>query len=178
MAIVSGYEGPKRSWAQRVIAAARLDATVYEEVEADTTANAQAAVVVVVAAVCTAFGASDGHVLGSVVGSLVAWPIWSGLTYLIGDKVFHGTATWGELLRTLGFAQAPAILNVLGLVPFVGGFVVFLTGFWVLLAGVIALRQALDITTGKALLVAVMGVIVLITLPLVLGGAAWFSFGR
>ena len=55
---------------------------------------------------------------------------------------------------------------------------VFLTGFWVLLAGVIALRQALDITTGKALLVAVMGVIVLITLPLVLGGAAWFSFGR
>lgn len=178
MAIVSGYGGPKRSWAQRVIAAARLDATVYEEVEADTTANAQAAVVVVVAAVCTAFGTSDGHVLGSVIGSLVAWPIWSGLTYLIGDKVFHGTATWGELLRTLGFAQAPAFLNILGLVPFVGWFVVFLTGFWVLLAGVIALRQALDITTGKALLVAVMGVIVLIMLPLVLGGAAWFSFGR
>jgi len=160
------------------MAAARLDATAYEEVEADATATRQAAVVVVIAAVCTAIGTNDDGILGSIIGSLIAWPIWSGLTYLIGDKVFHGTATWGELLRTLGFAQAPAFLNILGVIPFIGWFVVFVTGFWVLFAGVIALRQALDITTGKAVLVALMGVIVLIMLPLVLGGAAWLSFAR
>lgn len=160
------------------MAAARLDATVYEEVEADTTANWQAAGVVVVAAICTAIGTRDGGLAGSIIGSLIAWPIWSGLTYLIGDKVFHGTATWGELLRTLGFAQAPAFLNLFGLIPFLGGMIVLVTGVWVLLAGVIAIRQALDITTGKAVLVAVMGVIVLIMLPIALGGAAWLSFGR
>lgn len=178
MATVSGYTGPKRSWVERVVAAARLDATAYEEVEADTAANWQAAGVVVVAAICTAVGTRDSGIAGSIVGSLIAWPIWSGLTYLIGDKVFHGTATWGELLRTLGFAQAPAFLNILGLIPFLGWFIVFITGLWVLFSGVIALRQALDITTGKAVLVALMGVTVLIMLPLVLGGAAWFSFGR
>jgi len=160
------------------MAAARLDATAHEEVEADTTATGQAAAVVVIAALCTAIGTRDDGILGSIIGSLIAWPIWSGLTYLIGDKVFHGTATWGELLRTLGFAQAPAFLNILGLIPFLGWFIVLITGIWVLLAGVIALRQALDITTGKAVLVALMGVIVLIMLPLVLGGAAWLSFAR
>ena len=178
MATVSGYSGPRRSWTQRVVAAARLDATAYEEVEADTTATGQAAAVVVIAAICTAIGTSDNGILGSIIGSLIAWPIWSGLTYLIGDKVFHGTATWGELLRTLGFAQAPAFLNIFGLIPFLGAFVMFITGLWVLFAGVIALRQALDITTGKAVLVALMGVIVLVMLPLVLGGAAWLSFAR
>lgn len=178
MATVSGYTGPKRSWTQRLIAAARLDATAYEEVEADTTATGQAAAVVAIAALCTAIGTSDDGILGSIIGSLIAWPIWSGLTYLIGDKVFHGTATWGELLRTLGFAQAPAFLNILGLIPFLGWLIVLITGIWVLFAGVIALRQALDITTGKAVLVALMGVIVLIMLPLVLGGAAWLSFAR
>src|ERR671920_717385 len=92
---------PTRSIVDRMKGAALLDVPTYEEVEADTSATGQAATVV----------------------AIVAWLLWSGITYLIGDKLLGGTATWGELLRTLGFAQAPGVLSILGIVPILGGLV-------------------------------------------------------
>ncbi len=95
--------------------------------------------------------------IGAVLGSLLGWLVWAGITYLIGDKILGGTATWGELLRTLGFAQSPGILAVLGLIPLLGGIVRLVLAVWVLIAGVIAIRQALDFSTGKAIATAVIG---------------------
>ena len=178
MAIVSGYTGPKRSWWARVVAALRLDVSVYEEVEADTTATMQAAGVVALAAAMKAVGASDEGGAGVFIGPIAAiagWWIWAGLTYFIGKSVFSGTATWGELLRTIGFAQAPGFLYVLGILPLVGGLIEAVVGIWILVAGVIAIRQALDISTGKAIAVAVIGWAVIIIPPLLLGGAAWLG---
>ncbi len=178
MAMISGYTGTSRSWSQRVIAAAKLDISAYEEVEADTGATMQAAAVVALSAVARAIGASDdgsAGVIGALAGSLIGWAIWAGLTYFIGAKVFHGTANWGELARTLGFAQAPGFLYLLGLLPIFGGLFEWLIGIWILVAGVIAIRQALDITTGKAIIVALIGWLVMVIPPLVLGTAAWLS---
>ena len=176
MATSSGYVGPRRSWTQRVVAAAKLDISLYEEVEADTSATWQAAGVVAASAVSHAIGASDegaGGIIAMLCFSLIGWAIWAAITYFVGAKVFKGTADWGELARTLGFAQSPGILYVLGLVPIFGGLFEWLIGVWVLVAGVIAIRQALDISTGKAVVVAVLGWLVLIILTLFLGSAAW-----
>ena len=90
------------------------------------------------------------------VSALAGWLIWAGVTYLIGAKLLGGTATWGELVRTLGFAQAPGVLSVLGIIPVVGGVVRFAVTIWILIAGVIAIRQALDVSTEKAVLTAVL----------------------
>jgi len=148
----------QRSLVQRMVGAALLDVDTYEEVEHDPNATAQAGGVVALVAACTAIGTWGGP--GMVTGALTAlvgWLVWSGITYLIGTKFFEGEATWGELLRTIGFAQAPGILAVLGLVPLVGGMVRFALLFWLLAAGIVAIRQALDVSTGKAVLTAVLG---------------------
>jgi hypothetical protein len=179
MAMVSGYTGPRRSWTSRAVGAAKLDLTVYEEVEADNTATGQAAGVVLVSAIAQAIGSSDAGVLnmiGTMIGAILGWLIWSGVTYLIGAKVFNGTATWGELLRTLGFAQAIGVFYVLGVIPAVGDLLRFVIAVWILVAGIIAIRQALDITTGKAIAVALLGWLALV-LPALLFGAG-FVFGR
>ncbi len=89
--------------------------------------------------------------------ALLGWLVWAGVTYLIGDKLLGGTATWGELLRTLGFAQTPGILVVLAFLPVIGGIVRLVVAVWVLVAGIIAIRQALDFGTGKAVLTAGLG---------------------
>ena len=89
--------------------------------------------------------------------AFVGWLLWSGVTYLIGDKLLGGTATWGELLRTIGFAQSPGVLYVLAVLPIVGGLVRLLVMIWLLVAGIVAIRQALDFSTGKAVLTAVLG---------------------
>ena len=168
--------GPRRSLTERMMGAAMLDVSVYEEVEHDTTATMQAAGVVGIVAVCSAIG-SIGNGIGAALGGLVAayvgWGVWSGVTYIIGDKLFGGTATWGELLRTIGFAQTPGILYLIGVIPLVGLIVYPVVWIWLLVAGVIAIRQALDFSTGKAVLTALLGiaayVVVAATLAVITG---------
>ena len=144
----------------RMKGAALLDNATYEEVEADTTATGQAAVVVVLGAIASGIGMAGGGtggIIAGVLGSLIGWVLWAGITYLIGDKVLGGTATWGELLRTLGFAQAPRVLAVLGIIPGLRWIVAAVIGVWLLITGIVAIRQALDFSTGKAVATALLG---------------------
>ena len=163
--------------ADRMKRAAALNIDLYEEVEADETATGQAAMVVGIVAVASAIGAANagiGGIIGGLLAAFLGWLIWSGITYLIGDKLLGGTATWGELLRTLGFAQSPGVLYALAIIPVLGGVIRFAVAIWILVAGVIAIRQALDFSTGKAIATALLGWLVLALLAvgtLYLGGA-------
>jgi hypothetical protein len=166
-----------RSIVDRMKGAALLDVNTYEEIEADTTATGQAAAVVAISAVAQAIGAwrdaGNSGVIGTLIGAFIGWLIWSGVTYLIGDKLLGGTATWGELLRTIGFAQAPGVVAILGIIPILGGVVRVAVAIWMLVAGVIAIRQALDFSTGKAVLTAFLGWLAMVICMAVLGAGAW-----
>jgi hypothetical protein len=160
-----------RSLVERMIAAAKLEVALYEEVESDESATSQAAVVVCLAAVASAIGAAGSGAVGPVgglIGALLGWLAWSGVTYLIGDKLLGGTATWGELLRTIGFAQSAGVLYVLAVIPVLGGLIRLVVMVWVLVAGVIAIRQALDCSTARAILTGVLGWFVMVLLVLLL----------
>ena len=169
----TGSRPPRQqSMIQRMVGAALLKVDTYEEVEADRSATKQAAAVVVVVAVARAIGTADRGSVGivaAVIAAVVGWLLWAGITYVIGDKILGGTATWGELLRTIGFAQTPGIALLLGFIPVLGGVLALVVGIWVLIAGVVAIRQALDFGTGKAIVTAVLGWLV-IAIPLALLG--------
>jgi len=158
---------------QRMLGAATLNIDTYEEVEADESATMQAAAVVAMVAVASAVGSVGGgstSIIAAPIAQIVGWLIWAGVTYLIGDKILGGTATWGELLRTLGFAQSPGLLYFFAIVPLLGGPIRFIVGIWMLVAGIIAIRQALDFSTGKAILTAVIGWLAMIIPAMILGG--------
>jgi hypothetical protein len=168
------HTGLQRSFTDRMIGAARLDAAVYEEVEADTTATQSAAVVVVIVSIASAVGGARAGLAAMMAGllaALIGWLIWSGITYLIGDKVLGGTATWGELLRTIGFAQSPGVLYVLGVIPVLGAPIRFAVGVWILVAVIIAIRQACDFGTGRAILTALLGFVAYVLLGVALAMA-------
>jgi hypothetical protein len=158
-----------------MIAAAKLDVSVYEEVEADSSATGQAALVVVLAAIASAIGSVNQNAIGALVGALVGWAVWAAVTYFIGATLFKGTASWGELLRTLGFAQSPGLLYVVGIIPILGALAKLIIGIWVLVAGIIAIRQALDISTGKAVITALLGWLLLMILMAVFAGSAFIA---
>lgn len=145
---------------ERMTQAAFLNIDTYEAVEADETATGQAAIVVMIVAACQAIGSSGIGLFGAMweaAFSLIAWGVWAGVTYVVGDKIFGADATWGELLRTIGFAQAPGVLFILGVLPFIGGFASLGASIWILIAGFIGIRQALDISNGKTLLTVLIG---------------------
>jgi hypothetical protein len=152
------------SWVNRMVGAARLRTATYEEVEADKTANVQALGVVVLSALAAGFSLAEGggRAIGiGIVGGLVGWILWAGLTWLIGTKLLPTTDTSadvGELLRTTGFAATPGIVRLLGGIPLVGWLFNLIAAVWMLAAFVVAVRQALDYkSTGRALAVCVIG---------------------
>ena len=159
------------SFVERMVGAGMLSPAAYEEVEHDRGATPQAALVVVLAAVAAAIGASghgDEAVVREVLRALLQWLAWSAITYVIGTSVFRGSATPGEVLRTIGFAQTPGIFMALAGIPFLGRLVAFAVGIWTLVAVIIATRQALDVSTGKAVLTALLGLAVVIAIVVAL----------
>jgi len=170
------------SLVDRMIGAARLDARIFEEVEGDTSATRQALSVVLLVALATGI-ASMGTIglvglLAGVVVAVAGWAIWAWIVYFIGTKILpeHEThADWGQLARTLGFAQSPGVLRVFGVVPGVGGIIFLVVSVWMLVSMVIAVRQALDYTsTLRAIGVVLIGFIpyvILMSIALAIWGS-------
>jgi hypothetical protein len=48
-------------------------------------------------------------------------------------------------------------LGLLSFIPILGGLAEFIGGIWALAAGIVAIRQGLDFTTGKAIVTAIVG---------------------
>ena len=169
-----------KSLINRMVRAARLKVDLYVEVEADTSATKQALLAVIVVSVIGGIGTgiaglfSGGGVLsfiwgllGGIVASIVGWLAWSFFTWLIGTKVLKGpqtSATWGELQRTIGFAFSPGVFRFFAFIPVVGGIIAFAALIWSLIAGVIAVRQACDFSTGRALATCILGWIVYVVI--------------
>ena len=151
----------------RMIGAAMLNAATFEEVEADGSATKQAMLVVVIVALATGVGAiGSGGVTGLIFGviiGLVGWAAWAAITFFIGTTILRGPDTqadWGQLARTLGFAQSAGVLKVIGFIPVLGLIVFVIASILQLAAMVVAIRQALDYTsTWRAIGVALVGFI-------------------
>lgn len=150
-----------------MIGAATLRTETYEEVEADNSATLQAMSVVALVALATGIGnLGSGSVIAFVVGivaALAGWALWAWITYLIGTTILRTPETeanWGQLARTLGYAQSPGILKVFAVIPAIGPVVFAVASVWQLVAMVIAIRQALDYSsTLRAIGVAFIGFI-------------------
>ena len=82
--------------------------------------------------------------------AIIGWIVWAVITWWIGGRIFKGTTDVGEMLRVLGFAQAP---RVIGVIPFLGP----VAAVWVLVASVVAIREGLDFSTGRAVGTAIGG---------------------
>ena len=152
-----------QSLLQRMIGAAKLDADTLDEVKRDDTATLQAATVVAIVAVAQAIGAASKGgpgVLGGLVPAFAGWILWVEVAYLIGNRLFGGTATRGELLRTLGFAQTPSLLGILAIAPGLAVWVDAVVGVWLLITGIVSIRLVFGFGAGRSAAIAVGGWIV------------------
>jgi len=167
----------------RIFRALKLNASLFEEIEADKGAMGQAIGVVVLSSVATGLGGVYKGAMGIVVGiilALVSWYAWAYITYFIGTRFLpepQTKADHGELLRTIGFASAPGIFRALGIFPVIRGMVFWVTTIWMLIAMVIAVRQALDYSsTFRAVGVCILGwivqAIILLLLSFMFGGGS------
>ncbi len=158
---------------ERVLGVLKLDVATFESIEHDQNATAESAIVVAIVALLGGIGnfldtGMTGLIYG-VVLAFVTWILWSAVTFVVGTKLFGGKADLGEMLRVLGYAQAPGALNLLVAIPILGGFIGFIALIWTLVVGVVAVRQGLDFSTGKAVITVIIGFFVVAILSVVIG---------
>ena len=171
-----------QNYINRVVRAAKLDISLYEEVEADKGSMGQAMGVVVLSSIAAGIGSIGtigvkGIIIGAIT-ALIAWYVWAYMTYFIGAKILpepQTKADHGELLRTIGFSSSPGLIRVLAIIPGIARIVFFIASIWMLVAMIIAVRQALDYqSTLRAVGVCIIGwviqAIILMILFAALGG--------
>jgi hypothetical protein len=169
------------TFVRRLVGAAMLDVGTYEDVEADRAATPQALAVIVfssLAAGIGARGASGGaatlafFATASVI-ALMMWAAFALLTFEVGARILPTSDTRvdvGQLLRTLGFAATPGLIQVFGVFPGATVPVFTLAIGWSLAASVVAVRQALDYTsTARALAVCGLGLVLSLGIAVGLG---------
>jgi len=148
-----------------MIRATRMDSSLYEEIETEGEAAGYAVKIALVAGVATGIGMGLAGLIGGsgiiwllwgllsgFFASLVGWFSWVLLTYLAGTTFLRGheKVSMAELTSTLGFANSSGILRILIFIPMMGWIIIFIAGILTFLAGITAVRQTLDCTTGKA----------------------------
>ena len=149
----------------RMMRAARLDANLYEEVEADRLTMHQATTVVLLSSLAAGIGNAATGGLGGIllltISAFIGWYIWAYMTYFIGTRLLpepQTEADLGQLLRTIGFSSSPGLIRILAVIPSLKAVVFVGASMWMLVAMVIAVRQALDYTsTWRALVVCAIG---------------------
>ena len=160
---------------ERIVRAIRLDWTVFREIAQDAGAMKEAAIIVVVVTFLSAIGSGIGssNFFAGFFGTwaaeiIVGWIGWAIITYFVGTVLFKGQTNIAEMMRVLGYAQAPVLLGLFSFIPCVG-WLMPLTG-WVLslIAGVLAIREAMDFETGNAIITVVISWVVTLIIKLLI----------
>ncbi len=161
----------------RIIRALKLDSSLYNEVEADPSYDTEAYIIVAVASLLAGLGSGIGFnasdmgrglsfsVTGALFGIILAfigYLVTAYIVYFVGTRFFGGTADYGEMRRTLGYAYSA---NFISIIPCLG--IIALP--WAIATYFVATREGLDLDNGKAALTAIISWVVWMVISLVLG---------
>lgn len=141
----------------RMIRAAKLDASLFEELLEDSSTQGQSVWVVAIFAMATGFGmfsrAGASAVNICLVTTFFAWYLWAFSIYFVSAYFLGESASRRDrksIMRVLAFASAPGVLRLLGVMPPLTLIIYLATTVWILAASIIGIKKALDIPhTGK-----------------------------
>jgi hypothetical protein len=160
---------------ERLIAALRLDLRVYQEVSGDAAATGQAFRVVLLTGVLNGFSLIQrlgvAGVFAGVGAALIGWFLWAAVIFAVAAIFGHRRGA-RPLLRALGFANAPGMLLVLGVVPVIGAVIRLAVVAWLVAATERAVEAVFEVSRGRATLIAVAGFIAYLFLGMV---SAYFA---
>ncbi|MFT4037931.1 MAG: YIP1 family protein [Thermomicrobiales bacterium] len=168
----STYRQTSTSYPDRIRGILSLNPATFRDVEEDMDATGQAALTVLLAALASGVGALFSrdvltNALGIGVSSILQWIVFSVVAYIVGSTIFkteRTSVTVGQVLRTVGFAQAPKFLMIVAFVPLFGWIVALVALIWFIVAAIYALREAFEFDTARAIgtgAVALIGIAIL-----------------
>ncbi len=164
----------------RILRAIRLDAHLFREVADHPSYTSEATLLAIAVAGLSSLGvlAQGGNraflnfILQIGNQLLFGWILWGAVSTLVGTRFFGGLSNTSEMLRALAYASTPRLLGIVSFIPCLGPLAVVVGFILSLVAGIIAIREAMQFDSNKALLTALVGIIVYIVASIILG-IAW-----
>ena len=159
----------------RIMRVIKLDFPVFKEIESDPKATTEAAIIVVVTTLLSALGTAFGSgrffsaFIGEVFSGIVGWAAWAAVAYFVAKSLFNGKGTLEGMLRVLGYANAPRLLGILGIIPCVGWIGSLAGGILALIMGFMAIREGMDLDGGQAIIVILVGAVAWIIVSIIFG---------
>jgi hypothetical protein len=185
------------AFGRRLAGALRLNGATYREVARDPAALSQAIAVILLSSLASAIvflidGDSPGLSIDVDWGSfpitresnaaaalaggildggwgLIVWALQAAVIWFLCNRFSGRQRSWRSIAAPLGFANAPLIIfALLELVPAVGGALGVIGLIWTLVASAVALKESLETGWGRAVLLLVISVVVLLPLSIAL----------
>jgi hypothetical protein len=158
------HDAPSRAGLWQTIAdALTLNSQLYEDAQSTPRNHRLALTIVILAALSRALGSAVILLLNRVtlpaflivsfldiLSVIVSYYFWTLTIWRIGRWMRSSSPAYRSLLSPIGFAYAPQLLNFLTLIPLLGRPIELMLAAWTLLAVIVAIRQALDISTFRA----------------------------
>lgn len=159
----------RHSFIDRLVGFLRFDRDSYDEIEHDRVATWQALLVVVIASAAAALGTYIARpdslaFLEAFAGEVAQWALFAVLAYFVGISLFAPPrrASFWQIARLIGFAQAPRVLGVFSFIPGFFGALIPLIGSGIFLVYAIAcMRAAFDYSPRRSIATAVFTFVVL-----------------
>lgn len=182
------YGRTNGSIVDRALGVIQLKKPVFEEIEHDTNATGQALVIVVAAAIAAAIGAlgdpDRSGIVWQAILSIIGWIVFSVVAFFVGGTLLRSPqtdVTLGQVLRLVGFAQAPKIIGLLGFIPLIGWIFGLVAAILFIVVAIHALAAAFDTTLERGALIGIVAafgwVIVALIVALITGiGVAFLSW--
>ena len=136
---------------ENVLRVLALEAGVFRTILKESTSLAQALAIVLLGALATALGTFDDSGISAFVPTIIiavfGWVVWSWLIYVLGThlpaRIFPKSETpeMRNVFRVIGFAQAPAVLRVVGIVSSLGPMIAILSLIWIVAAMAVGTNQ-------------------------------------
>lgn len=179
---------------EKIIGVITLKAPVYRSIADDKTLTSQAAIIVIIATLVQGFSqglvkvGTDGAVsismIGGILGAivtvilgLIGWVVAAWILAFVA-KALGGKTDTGEMLRVTGFVQVFSLVAILNIAVAITPVLACITGLIGLVVAVLSLigytigvREAAEFTTGKAIITALVAVVVNFIIIAIVGGA-------
>ncbi len=135
----------------------KLDSSAVHDVAKDKQATGWAFLIVVLAGVASAIGALNPvGVISFPIFMILALLLWALVLWVLA-MIFGGKAGFMELFRPLGHRTLLVWVTV---IPFIGPILGFFAGIWSLVMDVVIVREVFGFTTGRAVIVVLIPVVI------------------
>jgi len=91
------------------------------------------------------------------------------VAYFVAKALFSGHGTLEGMLRVLGYANAPRLLGILGIIPCVGWIGTLAGIILSLIMGFMAIREGMDLDAGQAIIVILVSAVAWIVVSIIFG---------